>query len=103
MTEAAVNCSLLAGRKRRASSEDEIMGEPSEDDYREDARHKTEHNAKRTRPAASKPYPLDKLLATMDKEKLIELIQDLVDANPPLQNEIGDLISAHSLKSDTIS
>lgn len=79
------------------------MDEPSEDDNKMDTRHKAEHYPKRTRQASSKPFPLDKLLATMEKEKLIELIRDLVDANPPLQSEIGDLISAQSLKSDSIS
>ncbi|CAO3599795.1 unnamed protein product [Absidia cylindrospora] len=35
-----------------------------------------------------KQFPISKLLATLEKDKLIELINDLVDANPHLQPEV---------------
>ncbi|CAO3661559.1 unnamed protein product [Rhizopus stolonifer] len=68
-------------RKRRASFEDEEM--TSEPIIEENFLHLT----KRNRLTAKKGLPIGKLLATLDKEKLIELINDLVDSNPHLKTE----------------
>ncbi|CAO3614767.1 unnamed protein product [Cunninghamella blakesleeana] len=46
------------------------------------------HGTKRNRTSIQKQYPITKLLATLDKDKLIELINDLVDANPHLLPEV---------------
>ncbi|KAI9306277.1 hypothetical protein BJ944DRAFT_263797 [Cunninghamella echinulata] len=46
------------------------------------------HYTKRNRTSVQKQYPITKLLATMDKDKLVELINDLVDANPHLLPEV---------------
>lgn len=86
------------GRKRRASDEDEEMmnSEPIIEDN-------VLHITKRNRITSKKDLPIGKLLgkpmkywfpffiyifiATLDKEKLIELINDLVDSNPHLKAE----------------
>ncbi|KAG1050864.1 hypothetical protein G6F46_007576 [Rhizopus delemar] len=70
------------GRKRRASYEDEEMmnSEPLIEDN-------VLHITKRNRITSKKDLPIGKLLATLDKEKLIELINDLVDSNPHLKAE----------------
>ncbi|KAI8338201.1 Cut8 six-helix bundle-domain-containing protein [Chlamydoabsidia padenii] len=79
------------GRKRRVS-EDEDMGiadvlvdHPILDKKTMDT---TNRFLKRTRTSLKKQFSISKLLATLEKDKLIELINDLVDANPHLQSEI---------------
>ncbi|KAI8073666.1 Cut8 six-helix bundle-domain-containing protein [Thamnidium elegans] len=88
------------GRKRRASYEDEEMTSNETTDYkpalqqqqpqyREDS---ILHTTKRNRMSLKKEFPISKLLATLDKDKLIELINDLVDSNPHLKTEVDAFI-----------
>ncbi|KAI9357216.1 hypothetical protein BD770DRAFT_345181 [Pilaira anomala] len=80
------------GRKRRASYEDEEMTN-SEIEYKPIVQQPQQqrdilHTTKRNRQNIKKEFPISKLLATLDKEKLIELINDLVDSNPHLKAEV---------------
>ncbi|KAI8146666.1 hypothetical protein BJV82DRAFT_665622 [Fennellomyces sp. T-0311] len=94
------------GRKRRAS-EDELMEDTSVEyidrSYNAANSPRTKHDKmlhtiKRNRTGIEKhqQFPLDKLLAPLDKEKLIELISELVEANPRLQPEINEMIQPSS-------
>ncbi|SAL99669.1 hypothetical protein [Absidia glauca] len=98
-TPPSPNALSFKGRKRRAS-EDEEMGIA---DVLYDHSHQTSSSSstdnkkamdtnsritKRTRPSLKKQFSISKLLATLEKDKLIELINDLVAANPHLQSEI---------------
>ncbi|KAI8875654.1 Cut8-domain-containing protein [Backusella circina FSU 941] len=51
-----------------------------------------DHSTKRNRTSIKKQFPISKLLATLDKDKLIELINDLVDSNPHLKTEVDAFI-----------
>ncbi|KAG0170675.1 hypothetical protein DFQ29_009160 [Apophysomyces sp. BC1021] len=87
---------MSKGRKRRASEDEEMAG-PSNDAnvsfhfgsglaspaFRPLMEHRALHSIKRNR------------TATLDKDKLIELINDLVDSNPHLQADID----AHTVTS----
>ncbi|KAG2224103.1 hypothetical protein INT45_004984 [Circinella minor] len=64
------------GRKRRAS-EDELMEDTSVDD------------------SIGRLQVMPPPRTPLDKGKLIELISDLVEANPRLQPEINDMIQPH--------
>ncbi|KAI8062643.1 hypothetical protein BC940DRAFT_308374 [Gongronella butleri] len=75
------NTSLYKGSKRRAS-EDEDMA-----DVLETAVERPSRVVKRVQ-RSQKPLPLPKLLGTLDKDKLIDLINDLVDAQPALQSQV---------------
>ncbi|KAI9277278.1 hypothetical protein BDA99DRAFT_532348 [Phascolomyces articulosus] len=103
------------GRKRRAS-EDELMEEttsvdPSErlevmTSPRSNKHDKMLHTIKRNRTGIEKQqpqFPLDKLLAPLDKGKLIELISELVEANPRLQPEIHEMIQPPPSSSSSLS
>ncbi|KAI8967484.1 hypothetical protein BDF20DRAFT_917436 [Mycotypha africana] len=101
------NDGLNKGRKRRASYEDEEMTNSDNADcsyrsppqqqhqqhsttvhsYRDDY-YGSYHASKRNRMSIKKDFPISKLLATLDKDKLIDLINDLVDSNPHLKSEI---------------
>ncbi|CAO3609540.1 unnamed protein product [Mucor hiemalis] len=86
----------VKGRKRRASYEDEEMTNSDIIDYRPPVHpHKEDtmlHSTKRNRMSIKKEFPISKLLATLDKDKLIELINDLVDSNPNLKTEVDAFI-----------
>ncbi|KAI7879465.1 hypothetical protein K492DRAFT_163786 [Lichtheimia hyalospora FSU 10163] len=105
------------GRKRRAS-EDESMEDLSDGggvsfDFspslertntattttdKNVLRPKHDKITKRKRIGAEKQFPLDKLLATLDKERLIDLISNLVDAHPRLHPEVEEAAAVpHSL------
>lgn len=84
---------IYLGRKRRASFEDEEMmnSEPLEEEYNPNSNIIDDnllHTIKRNRLITKKELPIGKLLATLDKEKLIELINDLVDSNPYLRQDL---------------
>lgn len=94
----------VKGRKRRASYEDEemtnddmieykppvqLLQQPISPHFREDS---ILHATKRNRLSIKKEFPISKLLATLEKDKLIELISDLVDSNPHLKNEVDAFI-----------
>ncbi|KAI9493174.1 hypothetical protein BDB00DRAFT_824681 [Zychaea mexicana] len=90
------------GRKRRAS-EDDLMEDTWVNSFEQldvatspRSKHdKMLHTIKRNRTGIEKQqqqFPLDKLLAPLDKGKLIELISELVEANPRLQPEIHGMI-----------
>ncbi|KAI9311822.1 hypothetical protein BX666DRAFT_1842359, partial [Dichotomocladium elegans] len=74
------------GRKRRAS-EDEPMEDPSDP-----VSHGKLHTIKRNRAAIEKQFPLDKLLATMSKDKLIEAINSLINNHPEVETEVNAFI-----------
>ncbi|KAI8376298.1 Cut8 six-helix bundle-domain-containing protein [Radiomyces spectabilis] len=85
------------GRKRRVSEDEEMGGlsndpsPPTEDRSLLETRPTIDrmlHLTKRNRLGVQKQFPITKLLATLNKDKLIELINDLVDSNPHLQREI---------------
>ncbi|OBZ91432.1 Tethering factor for nuclear proteasome sts1 [Choanephora cucurbitarum] len=97
----------LKGRKRRASYEDEDMDQneiPVETKPPVQLHHFNSiqfpinredtmlHTTKRNRMSAKKEFPISKLLATLEKDKLIELINDLVDSNPHLKSEVDAFI-----------
>lgn len=89
----------VKGRKRRASYEDEEMTSSDSIDYKpavqQHLQHKEDtllHSTKRNRMSIKKEFPISKLLATLDKDKLIELINDLVDSNPHLKTEVDAFI-----------
>ncbi|ORE06370.1 hypothetical protein BCV72DRAFT_305567 [Rhizopus microsporus var. microsporus] len=83
---------IKASRKRRASFEDEEMmnSEPLEEEHNHNniIDDNLLHTIKRNRLITKKELPIGKLLATLDKEKLIELINDLVDSNPYLRQDL---------------
>ncbi|KAI9480706.1 MAG: hypothetical protein EXX96DRAFT_190012 [Benjaminiella poitrasii] len=91
------NDGVAKGRKRRASYEDEEMTNSDSIEYRtspilslkEDS---ALHATKRIRMHAKKEFPISKLLATLDEDKLIELINDLVESNPHLKSEVDAFI-----------
>ncbi|ORX44001.1 hypothetical protein DM01DRAFT_1312720 [Hesseltinella vesiculosa] len=69
------------GRKRRASEDEEMTMvdlEPIEKPMRVTKRQQR----------TQKAFPLPKLLATLEKDKLIDLIHELVDAQPDLQAQV---------------
>ncbi|RCH79413.1 protein DBF8, partial [Rhizopus stolonifer] len=60
------------------------------------------HTTKRNRMSIKKEFPISKLLATLDKDKLIELINDLVDSNPHLKSEVDAFIPPPTTQSISI-
>ncbi|KAI7897981.1 Cut8 six-helix bundle-domain-containing protein [Cokeromyces recurvatus] len=92
------NDGTTKGRKRRASYEDEEMtNSENSTDYKTITLHSLRednilHATKRNRMSTKGGFPISKLLATLDKDKLIELINDLVDSNPHLKNEVDAFI-----------
>ncbi|KAK4518484.1 uncharacterized protein ATC70_008702 [Mucor velutinosus] len=102
------------GRKRRASYDDEEMANSDSIDFKPPvqfhqpppppAQHHLHpqlqsvredeilHTTKRNRISLKKEFPISKLLATLEKDKLIELINDLVDSNPHLKSEVDAFI-----------
>ncbi|KAI8971374.1 hypothetical protein BDB01DRAFT_854838 [Pilobolus umbonatus] len=84
------NYDELTGHKRRASSEDEEMdnNEPIEEKTPDKKEETISHTTKRSRLILKNEFPITKLLVTLDKDKLIELINNLVDSNPHLKNEL---------------
>ncbi|KAI8092531.1 Cut8 six-helix bundle-domain-containing protein [Halteromyces radiatus] len=98
------NTHSAKGRKRRASEDEEmtiadVLVDHSSTNINTNVtlttstdRHKEVGDIrriiKRNRTGIEKQFPISKLLATLEKDKLIELINDLVDANPHLQPEI---------------
>ncbi|CEP09158.1 hypothetical protein [Parasitella parasitica] len=96
------------GRKRRSSYDDEEMenGEIADfiaQEHFSQSQHlnlqsqpvpedDTLHTTKRNRMSLKKEFPISKLLATLEKDKLIELISDLVDSNPHLKSDVDALI-----------
>ncbi|KAI9029598.1 Cut8 six-helix bundle-domain-containing protein [Phycomyces nitens] len=61
-----------------------------------------EERIKRNRQAIAKEIPIQKLLATLDKETLIDLISNLVDSNPHLQTEIDSQLPEPTISSVTL-
>ncbi|KAI8342437.1 Cut8 six-helix bundle-domain-containing protein [Chlamydoabsidia padenii] len=102
------------GRKRRASEDEEmtiadvLVDHPSNQlaspsTVMVDRRNMdTGRFTKRNRGTIHKQFPISKLLATLEKDKLVELINDLVDANPHLQPEIDAHVPAPTTQSVSI-
>ncbi|KAI8639799.1 hypothetical protein BD408DRAFT_420750, partial [Parasitella parasitica] len=98
----------VKGRKRRSSYDDEEMENGNIVDFKLQEQFQqpqqlnpqtqslpedeTLHTTKRNRMSLKKEFPISKLLATLEKDKLIELINDLVDSNPHLKSEVDELI-----------
>jgi len=59
------------------------------------------NNHKRTKTGNVKEFPLSKLLATLDKQQLLALINNIVDAHPNLQSEIASNIPRPTIQSVT--
>ncbi|KAG2213905.1 hypothetical protein INT47_001174 [Mucor saturninus] len=76
------------GRKRRASYEDEEMTNSEILEMRPAIGTGDVFQPKRNRLSIKKEFPI----TTLDKDKLIELINDLVDANPHLKTEVDAFI-----------
>ncbi|KAG2190606.1 hypothetical protein INT46_002026 [Mucor plumbeus] len=98
----------VKGRKRRASYDDEEMTNIDTIDFKPPVQFQQPqhlhpqlqplredeilHTTKRNRISLKKEFPISKLLATLEKDKLIELINDLVDSNPHLKSEVDAFI-----------
>ncbi|KAI7867812.1 hypothetical protein BDF14DRAFT_629806 [Spinellus fusiger] len=85
--------SSLQGRKRRVSEDEDMsMDTPTVS---------LSERIKRNKNEAVYDISVNKLLATLDKDALVELIADLVDCHPHLQTDVDALLPEPTLASVT--
>ncbi|KAM3586095.1 Tethering factor for nuclear proteasome sts1 [Umbelopsis sp. WA50703] len=103
---------MSRGCKRRFSEDEEMYGGSDNDNYmyqnrsysidRYQAKATASRNAsletKRIKTGEQRRFPISRLLATMDKEKLIELIHGLIETHPFIQEDIAQIMPSPTLQ-----
>ncbi|KAI8584266.1 hypothetical protein K450DRAFT_218973 [Umbelopsis ramanniana AG] len=99
---------MSRGSKRRLSEDEEMYGggdsdfhsyqsrtEPSDQRKSPFSRHA---EIKRLKTGSQRRFPISRLLATMDKDKLVHLINGLIDAHPFIQEDIAQIMPSPTLQ-----
>jgi len=92
-TSYAVNSEKVAGTKRKNMDDDEFMADsrsPPDSPRQHDV--DRANSMKRVRTGKDKEFPMNRLLATLDKSQILAVIHNLLDAHPNLQSEVASFI-----------